>query len=228
MTTHYMASLFLCFRSLFPTQITNKRTTRMKGTTLGRIKGAGHFAAERRSASARRSGKKSMGIRVRRMSEQFVAGGKLHKTTEIHDRNTVTHEADDTEIVRNEQIAKPPFVLHVPEQIQHLSLYGGVKGGYWLIAYHQRRIRHQRSCHGNSLPLPAGKLMGKKPGLLRSQFHLLKYGAYFFLYLSRGKLRSGHTQRLGNGGSYSEPRVQGGKGILKNHLDTAGTLFSSI
>lgn len=162
------------------------------------------------------------------MPEQFVAGGKFYKTAKIHDRNTMTHETDYAEIMRNKQIAKPPFILHVPEQIQHLSLYGGVKGGYWLIAYHQRRIRHQRSCHGNSLPLPAGKLMGKKPGLLRSQFHLLKYGAYFFLYLSRGKLRSGHTQRLGNGGSYSEPRVQGGKGILKNHLDTAGTLFSSI
>lgn len=228
MTTHYMASLFLCFRSLFPTQITNKRTTRMKGTTLGRIKGAGHFAAERCSASARRCGKKGLGIRMRRMPEQFVAGGKFYKTAKIHDRNTMTHETDYAEIMRNKQIAKPPFILHVPEQIQHLSLYGGVKGGYRLVAYHQSRISHQSPCHGNSLPLAAGKLMRKKPSMLRPQFHLLKHGAYFFLYLSRGKLRSGHTQRFGNRGPHSEPRVQGRKGILKNHLDTTGAFFGSV
>ena len=58
------------------------------------------------------------------MTEQLLAGSKFHHASQIHDRNTSAHEADYSQIMGNEQIAQTALILHVPEQVQHLSLNG--------------------------------------------------------------------------------------------------------
>ena len=57
---------------------------------------------------------------MRRMPEQFIAGGKFYKTAKIHDRNTMTHETDYAEIMRNKQIRNSPCLLNFLQKFQYL------------------------------------------------------------------------------------------------------------
>lgn len=108
------------------------------------------------------------------MTEQLLAGSKFHHASQIHDRNTSAHEADYSQIMGNEQIAQTALILHVPEQVQHLSLNGSVKSGNRLVAYHKRGVGYKRPGYRDSLTLPAGKLVREKPGLFRTQLHFLQ------------------------------------------------------
>lgn len=152
------------------------------------------------------------------MTEQLLAGSKFHHASQIHDRNTSAHEADYSQIMGNEQIAQTALILHVPEQVQHLSLNGSVKSGNRLVAYHKRGVGYKRPGYRDSLTLPPENSCGKSPAcsgrnstFSRRLRHLIPKGR-------GGQFRPCHAQRLGYRGAHAHPRIQRGKGVLKYHL----------
>ena len=146
----------------------------MEGAAGRRSQRTGHFSGKGLPLSssgriARRSGgQKRFGIRVRRMREELSGRRELHDAAKVHDGHTVTHEADDTKVMRNEEIAQPHAFLHILEQIEGLRLHRGIKSRDGLVTDKDIRTGDKGTGHGHSLTLATGKFVGisiEMPGL---------------------------------------------------------------
>ena len=67
---------------------------------------------------------------------------------------------DNRQIMRNEQVRQPEFLLQVFEQIQNLRLNRNIQRGDRLVADDQLRLERERPGNADALPLPARKLVG--------------------------------------------------------------------
>ncbi len=79
----------------------------------------------------------------------------LNDAPEIHHGDAVADLLHDREIVSNEQVREPEFLLQVVQKIDDLSLHGHIECGKRLVADDERRLDSQGTRDAETLPLPA-------------------------------------------------------------------------
>lgn len=94
-----------------------------------------------------------------RTVENRVAATDLGYLAEIHDHDTVAHEADDVEVVRDEEVGQAKIPLEIEQQVQHLRLHRLVECGHGLVENDETRFQCQGTGNVDALPLTAGKLV---------------------------------------------------------------------
>ena len=71
---------------------------------------------------------------MQRSLEQALLVGGLDDAAEIHDRDPVRDVLDHREVVGDEQVGQPVFVLEVHQQIDDLGLDRHIQSRYRLVA----------------------------------------------------------------------------------------------
>ena len=69
------------------------------------------------------------------------------------------HSAHHFQIMADEQIGQPVFLLQIAQQSHDLNLYSHIKGAGRLVQHHEFGPQDHRPRNRNTLPLTARKLM---------------------------------------------------------------------
>ena len=101
------------------------------------------------------------------MTEQFLRFAQLNNTSLANDRDAVRDEADNAQIVRDEQIRQTAALLETVEQVEHLSADRNIQRRDWLIGNDKFRLHDQRTRNADALTLSTGKLVRKAGSKLR-------------------------------------------------------------
>ena len=125
--------------------------------------------------------------------------------------------AHHPQIVGDEQHRQLQLPLELGQQIDDLGLDGYVQGGYRLVRHNKGGVEGEGPGNADALALAAGELAGKALGDVHGQSahgeELLHPG---------GKLLGRHhlvyPQHLGDGVIYRHTGVEGGVGVLEDHL----------
>jgi len=78
-------------------------------------------------------------------------GPYFDDSPKVHDRDSFADEADDVEIVRNEEIGNPKFVAKIQQQVHNLCLDRDIERAQRLITNDE--VRFESECSGNAYPL---------------------------------------------------------------------------
>ena len=98
---------------------------------------------------------------------QVLRRSHLDDFGEIHDRHTIAHILDDSEVVSDEEVREAEALLEIPEKIDHLGLDGYVERRDRLIANDELRLNGQRAGDPDALPLASTELVRITAGVLR-------------------------------------------------------------
>jgi hypothetical protein len=91
-----------------------------------------------------------------------------------HDEHPVRDRPHHAQVVRDEQIAELKPLLQICEQIKNLRPYGDIEGRNRLIEHDELGPDQQSPSYGDTLPLPARKLMDVAIRSVRSEPHIAK------------------------------------------------------
>ena len=119
-------------------------------------------------------GQQRHGVRVPRAGVELVPVGEFHDLAEVHHRYLVADVPHHRQVVGDDHVAQPQFVLQVVEQVDHLGLDGDVERGDRLVGHDQLGPQRQRPGDADALPLAAGELVGVPVVVLGVQAHQLK------------------------------------------------------
>ena len=160
------------------------------------------------------------------MGIKAFARGDFHHNSQVHYRHPVGDVFHHVQIVGDEQIGEPQFLLEPVQEVHHLGLNGYVQGAGGFIAHDEFGVYRQSSGDTYALSLAPGEFVRIAVGMFLSEPHHLQK----FLYppeacFSRGQVVDVNAFR--NGISYGHPGIQGGVGILKYHLGFPGE-FSQL
>ena len=97
-------------------------------------------------------------VRMEWAAEQHFAGTGFHDAPPVHDRHSRAEEADDREIVGDEEVRKVVLPLELAQEVQHLRLDRDVEGRDRLVEHDEARRGRERAGHGDALTLAAGHL----------------------------------------------------------------------
>lgn len=101
------------------------------------------------------------------MTEQFLRFAQLNNTSLTNDCNAVGDEADNAQIMCNEQIRQASALLETVEQVEHLCADRHIQRRDWLIGNDKFRLHDQRTRNADALTLSTGKLVRKAGSKLR-------------------------------------------------------------
>ena len=173
-------------------------------------------------------GEQSPGVGVEGMGEELLALGKLHQLSLVNHGDPVADEAHHGKVMGHKKIGQVPLLLQIGQQVQHLGPDGNVQGGYGLIGDDEVRLHDQRPGHADALALAAGKFMGEPAGKFRQQAHIGQGFFHLFPAFLPGYPVSAGVETLADDVVHLGPLVQGGHGVLENHLDPAGDLLVQL
>ncbi len=118
----------------------------------------------------------------------------------------------------NEEIGELLFLLQILQEVDHLGLDGNIEGGNRFIGDDEFRFHRQGAGNADPLTLSTTEFMRISLGVLRLQADLFKELIHPFLTGFPPRQPMG-INPLGNDIPYPHAGVQGGVGILKDHLD---------
>ena len=101
-----------------------------------------------------------LGVGMQGLGEQGALGRELDDATEIHHRDAMADMAHHGEVVADEEIGEPVFLLQVDQQVQHLRLHRHVERRHRLIGHDQLGVDRQGLGDAQPLALAAGELVG--------------------------------------------------------------------
>ena len=93
------------------------------------------------------------------MRKQRFGGAGFHQLAVLHDGDLVRQILDYAEIVGDEEIGDPEFLLQLLQQIEDLGLDGDIERRGRLIGDDQLGLYRQRTRDRQTLSLPAGKFV---------------------------------------------------------------------
>ena len=151
------------------------------------------------------------------MGHQLFRIGQLYDIALVDDGDAVRNVPHDREVVSDEQVGDAALLLQMAQQVEHLGADGHVQSRDGLIGNDELRLHDQGAGNADALALAAGELTGKALGDVHGQSahgeELLHPG---------GKLLGRHhlvyPQHLGDGVIYRHTGVEGGVGVLEDHL----------
>ena len=186
--------------------------------------GRGQTTAGRRiGGQPGRGRQQGLRIGMRRTLQQIFPRAFFHNLPQIHDHDARAHETHHRKIMGNKQIGGTEAILSIPQQIKNLRLNRGIQSGHGLVADDQIGTGDKSARHGDTLPLPAGKLVRIAP------LHTCKadggenlgHGAptgFRRQFPLRAVPTCQRRKRFFHGLPDAHPGVQRGKGVLKDHL----------
>ena len=95
-----------------------------------------------------------------RLAEEHRRLRQLHHLAEIHHAHPVADEADDGEVVGDEEDAERVAALDRAQHVEDLRLDRHVERGHWLVGDQQLGIERERAGEADALALPAAELVG--------------------------------------------------------------------
>ena len=133
----------------------------------------------------------------------------------------VAHHA---QIVGDEQVGQVHLALEFAQHVHHLRLNGHVQRGDGLVAHDELRIQSQRPGDAHALPLSAGEFVGEAVRVILAQADHVQQLADALLLLGGACTDLVNLQALAHDFAHREEGIQGGVGILKDHLHPLGQL----
>ena len=161
-----------------------------------------------------------LGVRHDRPRVELLGRRELDDLAEVHHGDPVAHVADDSEVVRDEDVGELELVLQVVEQVQHLRLDGDVECRDGLVRDDQLRPQGERARDPDSLPLAAGELMREAVVVLRREADGLENLPDALLLLGP-VAQVVNPHRVGDDRPHALARVERRVRILEDHLDLA-------
>ena len=125
-------------------------------------------------ASSRQGGNQLFRVVVLGMFKQFVGVIHFYGMSIIHHHHAVAHEAYHTQVVRNEDVGEPAFLLQFVQKIEDLRLHRYIQSRHRLVADDQPRVDRQGTGDADALPLSARKLVRVTVVMLGFQPHLFQ------------------------------------------------------
>ena len=98
-------------------------------------------------------------VRVARPVVDVLRGAFLDDLAEVHDCHAVGDVADDRQVVRDEHVREPQFVLQAVEQVHDARLDRHVERGHRLVEHDQRGFQSERAGDADPLTLTARELV---------------------------------------------------------------------
>ena len=158
-----------------------------------------------------------LGVWMQGKRPERLRGPGLHHDAEVHDGDDVGDVPHDREVVRDQQQAEGEPARQVDEQVRHLRLRGRVERRQGLVEDQNGRLGRQRPSDGDPLPLPAAELVGiASRGTRGETDEIEKLFDARAPPTSRGEVEG--VERVGELRADLSPRVQGGIGVLEDHL----------
>ena len=167
--------------------------------------GHGHGRAER------------LGVGVERVVKEGVAIGELDDLAEVHDGDAVRDVLDHAEVVGDKEIGEAQLGLEVLHQVDDLRLNGDVEGRDRLVTDDKVGVEREGAGDDDALALAAGELVGKAlaiGGVEADQPE--EFGDPILELLAMHEAMD--DEGLGDDLADGMARVEGGVGILKDHL----------
>ena len=94
-----------------------------------------------------------------RITEHGIGLAGLNHPPKVHHRDAVGDMLNDAEIMTDEQVGEPEFLLQILQQVQHLRPHRHIERRHRLITDDQFRTRREGTSDGDALALAAGELM---------------------------------------------------------------------
>lgn len=163
-------------------------------------------------------GQEVLGVGVGGGGEEGVGGAVFDDGTLAHDGDVVGDVADDGEVVRDEDHGEIQIAREVGEEVEDLRLDGDVEGGDGFVGNDEFGLGGKGPGDGDALALAAGEFM-------RVFLHVAGVKADFFHEGCDGVAELGFAEGtaladgFGKGGVDGVARVEGGVGILEDHLE---------
>jgi len=88
---------------------------------------------------------------MKRSRGDVFRGPHFDDSPKVHDGDSFADEADDVEIVRNEEISNPKFLAKIQQQVHNLCLDRDIERAQRLITNDE--VRFESECSGNAYPL---------------------------------------------------------------------------
>ncbi len=163
-------------------------------------------------------------VRVLWVREHLLGRSDLGNLTEVHHCDPITHLTDDRHVVTDEQHRQPELRLNLVDQRENLGADGHVQCRHRLVGDDEVRVQHECTRQRDALFLSAGELVWVPVVVAPRQPDTLQQ-----VFDDRPPTVSvGHPvdlQRLGDGASDLHPRIEAGRGVLKDHLCVASEPF---
>ena len=156
-------------------------------------------------------------VRVARVGEQLPRRALFHHAAGIQNPDPIAHARNDSEVVADEQHARPEGGAQIADQVQDLGLDRGIESRRRLVEDEQGRVRGKGHGDDHTL-LHAARELVRIPA-----HHPLRVGDLDAAQHRQGplaRLALGHTgdhERLDELVPGTNRRVQGGAGILVDH-----------
>ena len=93
------------------------------------------------------------------MTEQFFRFSQLYDTTFMNNSNAVRDEANNRQVMCDEQVGQTSVLLQTVQQVQYLRTNRYVQRRDWLVSYDEFWFHNERSGNTDTLSLTTGELM---------------------------------------------------------------------
>jgi hypothetical protein len=155
--------------------------------------------------------------------EKILTRSFLHNPSQVHDDDTGTQVLDDRQRMCDQDQSKPVTLPDVGKKIEDLSLHGGIQRRDRLVGYQQARPQGQGSGDSHALLLAAAQFTG----IAQCEAVVKRDGGEQFRHLRMAVPLGGKPMYYKWFCQYFTNRhtgIQGGEGILENHLKFAAAL----
>lgn len=165
-------------------------------------------------------GQEFLGVGVLRAVKDDISGSVFHDLAGIHHGDVIGEVAHYREVVGNKEHGQIQFVAQFEEKIENLGLDGNVQSGYRFIREHQFRFGCEGAGDGNPLSLTTREFVGIFPheaGVEADPFH--DFSHFADQTVSGVAETPTLAECLGEGRVDGHAGIEGGVGILKDHLE---------
>jgi len=159
------------------------------------------------------------------VGHQLLSIGQLHDVALVDDGDAVRDVPHHGQVVSDEEVGDVPLFLDMAQQVEHLSADGHIQCADGLIGHDELRLHDEGAGNADALALAARELMGETGGKLRQQAHVQQSLTHFGFPLGSGEVGPDVHQALAHDVADLCALVQGGLGILEDHLNLLDDLF---
>ena len=131
----------------------------------------------------------------------------------------IRHVPDHRQIVADEQIGQPKFLLQTHHQVENLCLHGNIERRCRLVAHQKIGLRRKRARNGNALTLPTGKFVRKAADISAGEADDFKQVTDARQALAVRRAQFQFPDRFGDNIAHTPAWIEAGIRILKNHLN---------
>ena len=167
------------------------------------------------------------GVGMQGLQVEVVGVANFEDLAQVHDDDLAADVPDDAQVVGDEQHGEVQVLLKLMQQIDDLCLDGNIQRGDRFVGDKEFRVDGEGPGDDRALTLSARK--GDRlafHGIGRKSNTLQKRGSVVFSLISRADVVD--LDDLFDHAADGQPRVEGGIGVLKDHLHLAAVLLELL